>query len=432
MAWIILSFLLAVGVWADHTPLKHLHDNREFGRAKKLSLETNQGDIEIENESAIIVQPDQLSVVFLQEDSENGGETDSVEWDVQLLLKDTQYEGEIRKEKTSVAEVLQPTVKPHQENNGIEIENDSPLLAGQLHVKTHGSLIDEVYNKVHSGCQPPFQKIGSLCYFFSDKLLDFSGAKEYCESLSHGHISDINLAMLDYEEKEDLAILAAVAAKNTTFWFGGKTEDGIEWKWLDDRYINLQANFWHLTEPNKAQNRCTVAQVINHKIRRSYLFAYECVEAVNFICQTNICPKEFRRIGHHCYLLSAELGITPLPWQHARNYCQTLSVPMGYRADLAVLGLPDQDGYQLMNNLVAGYADSFTWLGAFPETGCDFKWVDGRSFPKSPFYWHYTSPDCGRDNRVKLYHYAPTHRTYLIDYPGSYSYPFICQMFKDD
>ncbi|CAL4183319.1 unnamed protein product [Meganyctiphanes norvegica] len=427
MAVIILSLLLAVGIWADHIPLKHLHDNRKFVREKQLSLKTNQGDIEIENESAILVQPDQLSVVFFQDDSGNDNETDSFDWDVQLLLKDTQYEGEIRKKKTSVAEV-----KPHQESNGINIENDSVLLAGQLPVKTHGILIDDVYNKVHSGCQPPFQKIGNLCYFFSDKLLDFSGAKEYCESLSHEHISDITLAMLDYEEKEDLAILAAVAAKNTTFWFGGKTEDSIEWKWLDDRNINLQANFWHLTEPHEPKNKCTVAQVINYNIRRSYLFDYECGEAVNFICQTNICPKKFRLIGHHCYLLSAELGITPIPWQTARYYCQSLSVPMGYHADLAVLGLPDQDGYNLMNNLVTGYPHSFTWLGAFPENVCEFKWVDGRAFPKSPFYWHYTSPDCGCDNRVKLYHYAPTNRTYLIDFPGSDSHPFICQMFKDD
>ncbi|CAL4179452.1 unnamed protein product, partial [Meganyctiphanes norvegica] len=75
--------------------------------------------------------------------------------------------------------------------------------------------IPNILNYVDSVCFHPFQSIGNGCYYFSDDSnveRDFDGAIAYCDGLSHGHAtSEVTLAMLDYDNDEDLAVLDAIS-----------------------------------------------------------------------------------------------------------------------------------------------------------------------------------------------------------------------------
>ncbi|CAL4206413.1 unnamed protein product, partial [Meganyctiphanes norvegica] len=257
-----------------------------------------------------------------------------------------------------------------------------------------------VFDKAVPLCKYPFEEVESSCYYFSDTQLSFENALAYCEDLTNGNPQEISLAMLGFGREEDQAILDAVTSKDNVFWIGGGKVEG-QWKWLDGRKINNQVPFWFGNEPNDDNNKCIVAQEdVFDQLNRFYLFDNTCEDSLNFICQTgNInCPNKFHRIGNHCYFLSWDLHVT-LPWQDARYYCQTLAVYDGFHADLAVLELPDQDDYYLMNTLidVAGYnssLDSFSWLGAFAGIECNYHWVDGRTLPSSSILWLHYDPNC--------------------------------------
>ncbi|CAL4079388.1 unnamed protein product [Meganyctiphanes norvegica] len=287
------------------------------------------------------------------------------------------------------------------------------------------------YNIFISGCAQPFEIIGNNCYLFSDVEMDFQDASDFCESLTMGDQYEISLAVLDYGRKEDQDLLDSVASKNKIFWIGGTTEDGITWKWEDDRDVELKAPFWRVGEPNEIENQCMTAQsnVYLGSLTRAYLYDQNCGDSLSFICQVG-CPINFRRIGSHCYMVSEDEGVPRLPWQDARDYCRTLTMPEGYHADLAVLGLPDQEDYQLMNTLVKGY-EGATWLGGVKETECRYAWVDGRGLSLQSIYWLDNEPDCGSYNRVSLFHSSMHNRTYLNTYYDTIIYPFVCQIFKD-
>ncbi|CAL4060879.1 unnamed protein product, partial [Meganyctiphanes norvegica] len=110
-----------------------------------------------------------------------------------------------------------------------------------------------------------------------------------------------------------------------------KTEDGNQWKWVDGRDVNIEAPFWFEDEPNEIENKCLITQVnnFNNVHTRTYLYDSNCVDQSYFICQTG-CPIHFKRIGDYCYMMSSDIGIPNLPWQYARDYCQSLSVYEGY------------------------------------------------------------------------------------------------------
>ncbi|CAL4088001.1 unnamed protein product, partial [Meganyctiphanes norvegica] len=287
-----------------------------------------------------------------------------------------------------------------------------------------------------SECKLPFQTVNNGCYYFSDKEMDFNQAVSYCESLTYAHNYEITLAMLDYDKYEDQALLHAVTVRNKTFWVCGKTEDVSTWKWLDERDVNLNAPFWDIDEPGSGENKCMVAQrnVQNSAIIRSYVYDHGCSDSNHFICQTGTinCPEDFIRIGNYCYMKSSTFGIPRLSWKEARDYCQSLSVHEGNQADLAVLGMPDQDDYHLMDNLVARIHGD-TWIGAYRNAGrtdCNYQWIDGRELSQESIYWHFNAPYCEGNNSVRLSHVSNKNRTYIGDSSETTEYPFICQMFK--
>ncbi|CAL4103032.1 unnamed protein product, partial [Meganyctiphanes norvegica] len=294
------------------------------------------------------------------------------------------------------------------------------------------AITSEVTDNDGLECAFPFEAIGSMCYYFSDEQRNFDEASNLCASLSHGHNCEVTLAMLDYGSNEDQALLDAAAARETIFWVGGETEDNIHWKWQDGRDIYLQARFWGYGQPNNPGNKCTSTKVtMNINFIRSYIYATECMEPLNFICQQG-CPFDFRRIGNYCYFLSHEVGLGEVHWQDARDYCRSLVVPEGYYADLAVLGLLGQDDYRLMYELVAQLPGNGAWLGAFAENECEYKWIDGRTLPTSSIYWVYDDPGCGSSDRVCLYNNISYNQTYLHDYSDSDTHSFVCQMFHYD
>ncbi|CAL4206013.1 unnamed protein product [Meganyctiphanes norvegica] len=309
----------------------------------------------------------------------------------------------------------------------VNIQENNSIVANQRELAS-------VFN-VSSGCDQPFEYISNGCYFFSEIQMNFTDASRYCQGLAHGHTFEMTLAMLDYSRIEDQALLDAVTEKNQTFWVGGKTEDGIYWKWLDDRDVYLKAPFWRYGEPDEPDNNCIVAHVSNYTAqrKRSYLFDHFCGDSLHFICKTgNInCPRDFKLFGNHCYMISEDIGVPHLLWQEARDYCMSLAVHEGYHADLAVLGLEDLDEYHLMNNLIANYGGA-TWIGAFRDTEeCNYMWVDGRELSLDSMYWQYDDPDCGNENRVYIYHPPSPDRPYLEDNPDGNYNPFICQMFTN-
>ncbi|CAL4061507.1 unnamed protein product, partial [Meganyctiphanes norvegica] len=329
----------------------------------------------------------------------------------------------------------QQRLETHLHTSDISDESGSIVWTDQQFVKPEELLKSEIFDDSSSDCKYPFKEVGDSCYFFSDIQLSFEHAQAYCDNLTHGNTHEITMAMLGYSQEEDQALLDTVTAKEMYFWTGGKMEDGIHWTWLDGRDINIQAPFWYWNEPNEANNQCIVAHVSDEsdQRKRSYLYDNNCDDSLNFICQKGDinCPIGFRRIGNHCYL--SLYYLLNLSWQDARDYCQSLSVHEGYHADLAVLGLPDQDDYHLMFNLVGVFPYISIWIGAFAETDCNYKWVDGRSLENSSIYWFFNNPGCGSQNRVYLGHDAGgNNRTYLADTSGNDAGPFTCQMFKND
>ncbi|CAL4096284.1 unnamed protein product, partial [Meganyctiphanes norvegica] len=165
------------------------------------------------------------------------------------------------------------------------------------------------YNITSSGCESPFQLINNGCYYFSDIQLDFNQAVDYCSSLTHGHVYEITLAMLDYDRQEDQALLKAVADKDIIFWVGGKSDDNNNWKWIDNRDVNLQAPFWNLENPKDDQKNCMTAQKTvssNAGVIRAYTYDSDCSDSLNFICKTGniICPVDFIKLGNYCYMQS--------------------------------------------------------------------------------------------------------------------------------
>ncbi|CAL4160448.1 unnamed protein product, partial [Meganyctiphanes norvegica] len=328
----------------------------------------------------------------------------------------------------------QQTVEVHLDNSDISDERGSTVWTDNHLVRHEEHLKSEIFDGSNSECEYPFEEVGNGCYFLSDIKLSFEDAQTYCNNLTHGNTHEVTLAMLDYSREEDQALLDAVTAKEISYWIGGKTEDGTHWTWLDERDINIQAPFWYWNEPNEADNQCVVAHVSTEsdQRKRSYLYDNNCDDSMNFICQEgNInCPIGFRRIGNHCYF--SLYYLLNLSWQGARDYCQSLSVHEGYHADLAVLGLPDQEDYHLMFNLVGGFPYISIWMGAFAETDCDYRWVDGRTLENSSIFWFFNNPGCGSQDCVYLGHDMGNNRTYLADTIGSDALPFVCQMFKNN
>ncbi|CAL4219674.1 unnamed protein product, partial [Meganyctiphanes norvegica] len=234
--------------------------------------------------------------------------------------------------------------------------------------------------------------------------------------------------MLDFDVNEDQALMDAVVSKGKIFWVGGQKNEENQWYWADNRPIDMGAPFWYWDEPNEDDNTCAIANItVSGNYKRGHIYDSACSESRNFICQT-LCPFEFERIGKNCYFRSEDLGLPHVSWQDARDYCQALDVPAGYYSDLAVLGLPDQDDYDLLYRFHAGY-HGCVWLGALAETSCVYKWIDGRSISSSSLYWYTTVPYCGTSTRVYLQHSTAQNRTYLADHRPSVSHAFICQMF---
>ncbi|CAL4086642.1 unnamed protein product [Meganyctiphanes norvegica] len=162
-------------------------------------------------------------------------------------------------------------------------------------------------------------------------------------------------------------------------------------------------------------------------LTRSYLYNHDCSDSLTFICQVG-CPEAFQRIGNHCYMQSEDFGIPHLTWQEARDYCTSLSVPEGYHADLAILGLPDQDDYLFMDIFVTNAPRQ--WLGAFLESECHYKWIDGRELSSQSIYWPDLEPFCGVWKSVII---SPSStRPYLATEYETNVYPFICQIFQND
>ncbi|CAL4131169.1 unnamed protein product, partial [Meganyctiphanes norvegica] len=287
------------------------------------------------------------------------------------------------------------------------------------------------HNNTTSGCEVPFQSVNNGCYFFSDVQKDFNQAVDYCEALSHGHIYEVTLAMLDYDRYEDQALLNAVADRNQTFWLGGKTDDGLQWYWQDGRDLHLDAPFWDVREPDNIENKCTVAETVTKPFRRSSLYDHDCSDTQHFICQAN-CPSDFIKLGNYCYLQSWIFELAELSWQDARDYCKTLLVFDGYHADLAVLGLQDQDDYFVINNLMKNHTGYDVWIGAYPDTPCHYQWVDGRELPNESIYWRYDYPKCGDGKSIALEHSSTYEKTYIFDYSSETTLPFICQIFRDN
>ncbi|CAL4111860.1 unnamed protein product, partial [Meganyctiphanes norvegica] len=324
-----------------------------------------------------------------------------------------------------------------QVNSDINIQNFS--FAGTDQLTTEKNQVNKelnIFHKASSMCELPFEQVGNQCYYFSDSQRSFDDALAYCKSLAFGHPREVTLAMLDYGWEEDQALLDAVMDKNITFWVGGTTEDGDHWTWVDNREVDMQATYWWRDEPNEVNNKCLVAHVCeetDYQNRKwGQIYDSNCGNYSNFICQTgNInCPDSFQRIGNHCYFLSASVGLPTVKWHEARDYCQSLSVHKGYHADLAVLGLPDQDDYPLMDHLVGEHFSS--WIGATADNVCDdYEWIDGRSLPLSSIDWCFEEEDCGVTNNVFLDRdNLPHNRTCLSTYHRGGAY-FACQMFKD-
>ncbi|CAL4112527.1 unnamed protein product, partial [Meganyctiphanes norvegica] len=311
------------------------------------------------------------------------------------------------------------------------------VIWADLFQETNGYM-PAVGKKFDSGCHRPFIDVGNRCYYFGEEELSFNEASQYCEGLSDGSPS---LAMFDYSRKEDQDLLNAITARGGTFWIGGKAEDGNQWKWVDGRDVYLKGPFWFDDEPNEVENKCLVGQVHNfaNVHTRTYLYNYDCTNSIKFICQSE-CPIHFRRLGDYCYLTSSALGIPELTWTEARDYCQTLSVYEGFHADLAVLGLPGQDDYYIMQNLITD-KDAETWIGGVKKgEECQFEWIDGREIEIYSMFWRNEEPDCGGQDRIALSNhmytgdtYAHSDRRYIIELgTGSIGYyPFVCQMFKD-
>ncbi|CAL4187894.1 unnamed protein product [Meganyctiphanes norvegica] len=236
--------------------------------------------------------------------------------------------------------------------------------------------------------------------------------------------------MLDYSQQEDQALLVAATSKNKDFWVGGKSEDGAHWAWLDGRDIYLLAQFWYYTEPDELNNKCATTQVTTSGTNvRSYLYDSDCSESSYFICQTGF-HLDFRRIGNHYYFISEELNLGYHSWQDARDYCMSLSVPSGYHADLAVLGL-DKDDYHLINTLVNGYTAT-TWIGSLREgEACTYTWTDGRALGTDSLLWLFNQPGCGSFNRVYIFKNTYSNRTALSDQIETLEMAFICQLYLD-
>ncbi|CAL4152702.1 unnamed protein product [Meganyctiphanes norvegica] len=289
------------------------------------------------------------------------------------------------------------------------------------------------YNITSSECESPFQSVNNGCYYFSDVQLDFDQAVDFCASLSHGHVNEITLAMLDYDMEEDQAILDKVAMTENIYWLGGKTENGDKWLWLDGREVNPQASFWDLGEPNEGGHNCIIAQKNTATLAtatRAYVYDHECTDPLMFICQIGEikCPPDFIKIGNYCYLQSWTIGLPRLHWQEARDYCKFLSVPVGYHSDLAVLGLQDQQDYNLMSDLW-GSSTYAIWIGAYRNTNeCYYQWIDGRELPLTSINWYKTSPNC--NHLVCLNHWSSFSRTLLDDFVDNPLH-FICQMVKE-
>lgn len=281
-----------------------------------------------------------------------------------------------------------------------------------------------------SGCSFPFVEIGSNCYYFSTETKNYYDSVSYCETLGYSHSIESTIAMLGYNEAEDEALLGEAVNQGKNFWVGGKRiEDTGFWEWEDGRTMNLYDPYWYYTEPNEAQNKCAVAQVTTSgNIVRSYLYDYDCSKSLSFICQTF--NFEFIRIGNNYYFFSEEAGLPHTSWTNARDYCRSLSTPIGYHSDLAVLGLEGQDSYNLMDIFTAITDYGVMWLGAYAPTDCDFQWVDGRPLESSSHYWLYNQPSCGSYTHVALEHNS-NNRTYIGDLSDANSIPFICQLFKN-
>ncbi|CAL4064325.1 unnamed protein product, partial [Meganyctiphanes norvegica] len=292
-----------------------------------------------------------------------------------------------------------------------------------------------VKNKItSSGCEYPFQPLNSGCYFFSDVQMDFDLATSYCAGLADEHTHEVTLAMLGYDIGNDQALLQAVVDNGMSFWVGGKKGEDDQWVWQDGRDIYIDAPFWDLEEPDEVENLCMVIHPSNNSISRAFVYDHDCSGTVKAVCQAgNIkCPEGFIRIENYCYLQSLPNELPDRTWQEARDYCQALFVPEGYHADLAVLGLEDQDDYHSINNILPeGYHFS-TWIGAYRDTECSYKWLDGRELPQESFYWSEDYPYCGEhDDHVIIYHQSSNNRAHLYDSIGDLASPFICQMYKD-
>ncbi|CAL4227080.1 unnamed protein product [Meganyctiphanes norvegica] len=350
----------------------------------------------------------------------------------QMPLKDPLDNSENAIESAPVVSVDLFPVKSYKLDNEFANTVSSSSLADQHPVESEVPPTTADKEKAGTTCKYPFEAVDNHCYLFSDVQMNFLEAIKYCENLSYGHTQEITLALLDHNNDKNQALLGAAAQKNITFWLGGKTEDNNKWKWLTNRDVDLMSPFWYENEPNEATNKCMVAKVNTHNtISRSYIHDNDCNDSLNFICQTG-CPLGFLLMSNQCFFVSENIGLPHLSWQEARDYCESLSVPVGYHSDLAVFDHLDHDSFHLMNSLATSYTFSNTWIGLLSENDCEYKWIDGTSLPTTSNYWQSSDPICGNHNRGRLYYSTSNRRTYLGDATDSYNYPFICQIFKND
>ncbi|CAL4103510.1 unnamed protein product [Meganyctiphanes norvegica] len=393
MAVITFPILLAVGIWA----------------AGQLPAEAPQVVGDLENHGALVVKL-----------PENDIEIPSDQFYVKLHQEESQVLSEQLDGKTL------------QEDGNVPSKTAADLWKHQLPLKPEKPHTSQVFENTDPVCDLHFEQVGNNCYYFSDDKLSFDNALAYCNSLIHQQF--VTLAMLDYSRDEDQELLDAITLKNQSFWVGGQMKDDDNWTWLDGRDIYLGALFWGYHQPDKynGDKKCLTADVTTHEyFIRSYLFNYNCSVPLNFICQES-CPIDFRRIGNHCYFRSDDYEMPEVEWQDARDYCQSLLLTEGYHADLAVLGLPDQDGdYHLMNKLAG--SSSKTWIGGFAiDDEYDFQWIDGRKITNNSIYWGQKEPIWNGffDSGVLLDRYSG--RINLGTYPGTHVFPFVCQIFENN
>ncbi|CAL4123264.1 unnamed protein product [Meganyctiphanes norvegica] len=278
---------------------------------------------------------------------------------------------------------------------------------------------------ISGSCLPEFEEVGSQCYFFSETPKSWEDAESYCKQLGVAYSKNVDLAMIDINYTENQIFLEAVKTKENAFWIGGKDREGRgDWLWNDSRQMSLSSSYWFLDEPNNGDvETCTMASyTIGANFDRVYLYSQDCDTLIPFICQEEVtCPYGFQRIGMFCYFFSGDNEVPKLTWQSARDFCVTLYE----EADLAVLGLDGETDVELLE-IVAAKGER-VFLGASDiEEEDTWVWVDGRTLPKSLYFWDFFNPDS--DGNAVYVNIFDNYKAKIADGNENLERHFVCQV----